>query len=192
MFIYIVEDKGIELAAMKVELIQDTEEKEKIKNQLGQEIEIQRSNYTQTVEKLNVDIDALKAEILVKNEEISSVENKSSQLGIDYQTKLAESEQNNRMSIDENIVKLQAEINRLNQDLIEKENFVKDAESANQEYENRIAVSIVTCKIYRMRAIINRGLYIFYPILEGHKRFFKELFFVNFFPYVWLVFKSGL
>ena len=172
MFIYIVEDKGIELAAMKVELIQDTEEKEKIKNQLGQEIEIQRSNYTQTVEKLNVDIDALKTEILVKNEEISSVENKSSQLGIDYQTKLAEIEQNNKMSIDENIVKLQAEITRLNQDLIEKENFVKDAESANQEYENRIAVSIVTCKIYRMRAIINRSLYIFYPILEGQKRFF--------------------
>ena len=143
-----MEDKGIELAAMKVELIQDTEEKEKIKNQLGQEIEIQRSNYTQTIEKLNVNIDALKAEILVKNEEISSVENKSSQLGIDYQTKLAEIEQNNKMSIDENIVKLQAEINRLNQDLIEKENFVKDAESANQEYENRIAVSIVTCKIY--------------------------------------------
>jgi hypothetical protein len=141
-FFYIVEDKGIELAAMKVELIEVTEEKEKIKNQLEQEIEIQRSNYTQMIEKLNVGIDALKAEILVKNEKISSVENKSSQLGADYQTKLAEIEQNNKMSIDENIVKLQAEITRLNQDLIEKENFVKEAESANQEYETRIAVSI--------------------------------------------------
>ena len=139
---YIVEDKGIELAAMKVELIEVTEEKEKLKNQLEQEIETHRSNYTQTIEKLNVDIDALKAEILVKNEEISSVENKSLQLGIDYQTKLAEIEQNNKMSIYENVERLQAEITRLNQDLIEKENFVKEAESANQEYETRIAVSI--------------------------------------------------
>ena len=30
--------------------------------------------------------------------------------------------------------------------------------------------------IYRTRAIITRGLYIFYPIFEGQKRFFKELF----------------
>ena len=127
---------------MKVDMIEVTEEKEKIKNQLEQEIEIQRSNYTQTIEKFNVDIDALKAEILVKNEEISSVENKSSQLGTDYQTKLAEIEQNNQMSIEENIVKLQAEITRLNQELVEKENFVKQAECANQEYETRIAVSI--------------------------------------------------
>ena len=139
---YLVEDKGIEMAAMKVDMIEVTEAKEKIKNQLEQEIEIQRSNYTATIEKLNVDIDALKAEILVKNEEISSVENKSSQLGTDYQTKLAEIEQNNQMSIDENIVKLQAEITSLSQDLIEKENFVKETESANQEYETRIAVSI--------------------------------------------------
>ena len=29
---------------------------------------------------------------------------------------------------------------------------------------------------YRMRAIITRGLYIFYPILEDQKRFFKEVF----------------
>ena len=28
-----------------------------------------------------------------------------------------------------------------------------------------------------MRAIITRGLYIFYPILEGQDRFFNELFF---------------
>jgi chromosome segregation ATPase len=141
-FFYIVEDKGIELAAMKVELIEVTEDKENLKNQHLQEIETNRSNYTQTIEKLNFDIDALKAEILVKNEEISSVENKSSQLGTDYQTKLAEIEQNKQMSIDENIVKLQAEISRLNQDLIEKENFVKEAESANQDYETRINVSI--------------------------------------------------
>jgi hypothetical protein len=42
-----------------------------------------------------------------------------------------------------------------------------------------------------MRAIITRGLYTFYPIFEGQKRFLKELFFVKFWPYVWLVFKSG-
>ena len=33
---------------------------------------------------------------------------------------------------------------------------------------------------YRTRAIITRGLYTFYPIFEGQKRFFKELFFVKF------------
>ena len=32
---------------------------------------------------------------------------------------------------------------------------------------------------YRTRAIITRGLYTFYPIFEGQKRFFKELFFVK-------------
>ena len=30
--------------------------------------------------------------------------------------------------------------------------------------------------IYRTRAIITRGLYIFYPLFEVQKRFFKELF----------------
>ena len=30
--------------------------------------------------------------------------------------------------------------------------------------------------VYRMRAIITRGLYIFYPLFEGQKRFFKGLF----------------
>ena len=30
--------------------------------------------------------------------------------------------------------------------------------------------------IYRTRAIITRGLYTFYPIFEGQKRLFKELF----------------
>ena len=29
---------------------------------------------------------------------------------------------------------------------------------------------------YRTRAIITRGLYTFYPIFEGQKRLFKELF----------------
>ena len=33
--------------------------------------------------------------------------------------------------------------------------------------------------VYRMRGIITRGLYIFYPIFEGHKRFFKEVFSEN-------------
>ena len=33
---------------------------------------------------------------------------------------------------------------------------------------------------YRTRAIITRGLYTFYPIFEGQKRLFKELFFVKF------------
>ena len=44
---------------------------------------------------------------------------------------------------------------------------------------------------YRTRAIITRGLYIFYPIFEDHFFVFKEVFFTKFFPYVWLVFKSG-
>ena len=46
--------------------------------------------------------------------------------------------------------------------------------------------------MYPMRAIIIRGLYIFYPLFEGQKRFFKEVFFRKFCLYVWLVFKSGL
>ena len=41
--------------------------------------------------------------------------------------------------------------------------------------------------IYRTRAIITRGLYTFYPLFGVQKRFFK----VQFWPYVWLVFKSG-
>ena len=44
---------------------------------------------------------------------------------------------------------------------------------------------------YRTRAIITRGLYIFYPIFEDHFFVFKEVFLTKFFPYVWLVFKSG-
>ena len=43
---------------------------------------------------------------------------------------------------------------------------------------------------YRTRAIITRGLYIFNPLFEGQKSFFKEVFSENF-AYVWLVFKSG-
>ena len=37
--------------------------------------------------------------------------------------------------------------------------------------------SIKICVVnYRTRAIITRGLYIFYPLFEGQKRFFKGLF----------------
>ena len=32
---------------------------------------------------------------------------------------------------------------------------------------------------YRMHAIITRSLYIFYPLFEGKKRFFKEVFSEN-------------
>jgi hypothetical protein len=39
--------------------------------------------------------------------------------------------------------------------------------------------------------IITRGLYIFNPLFWSQKRFFKEVFFRKFCPYVWLVFKSG-
>ena len=42
-----------------------------------------------------------------------------------------------------------------------------------------------------MRAIITRGLYTFYPHLEDRFFVFKEIF-LEFCPYVWLVFKSGL
>ena len=44
---------------------------------------------------------------------------------------------------------------------------------------------------YHTRAIITRGLYIFYPLFEVQKRFFQGAFFLKFWPYVWLVFKSG-
>ena len=46
--------------------------------------------------------------------------------------------------------------------------------------------------IYRTRAIISRGLYIFYPISKDHFFVFKEVSSEKFCPYVWLVFKSGL
>ena len=45
--------------------------------------------------------------------------------------------------------------------------------------------------IYRTRAIISRGLYIFYPISKDHFFVFKGGFLRKFCPYVWLVFKSG-
>ena len=44
--------------------------------------------------------------------------------------------------------------------------------------------------MYRTRAIITCGLYTFYLIFDGQKPFFKELFFVKFWLYVRLVFKS--
>ena len=34
-------------------------------------------------------------------------------------------------------------------------------------------------RMYRTRAIITRGLYTFYPLFEGQKRFFKEFFSEN-------------
>ena len=49
----------------------------------------------------------------------------------------------------------------------------------------------IKCK-YRTRAIISRGLYIFYTISKDHFFVFTEFFFRKFCPYVWLVFKSGL
>ena len=50
---------------------------------------------------------------------------------------------------------------------------------------------------YRTRAIITRGMYTFYPIFEGQKRFFKELFCKILTLYTvsiqeWLQIKSGL
>ena len=45
--------------------------------------------------------------------------------------------------------------------------------------------------MYYTRAIITRGLYIFYPILQDHFFVFKEVFFRKFSPYVWLIFKSS-
>jgi azurin len=106
-------------------------------------LESQANNYAQMLEKLNVEIDTLKTEILVKNDEISSIQNQLSQLGSDYQTKWAEMEKNNQMSIDENCVKLQAEISRLNQDLAEKENFFKGAyqtKLAEIEQNNQMSI----------------------------------------------------
>ena len=45
--------------------------------------------------------------------------------------------------------------------------------------------------IYQTRAIITCGLYTFYQLFEVQKRFFQGAFFLKFWPYVWLVFKSG-
>jgi predicted RNase H-like nuclease (RuvC/YqgF family) len=106
-----------------------------------QQLEIQCNNYTQMIEKLNIEIDVLKSEILGKNDEISSIQNEYSQLGITYQAKLAEMEQNSQMSVEENILQFQSEINRLNQVLIEKENFIQEAQSVIQQHLNRANVS---------------------------------------------------
>jgi hypothetical protein len=54
-----------------------------------------------------------------------------------------------------------------------------------------INVSDTSNFAYRTHAIITRSLYIFYPLFGSQKRFFKEVFFRKFYPYVWLVFKSG-
>merc|ERR1712051_747050 len=102
-----------------------------------QQLETQCNEYAQTIEKLNIEIDVLKSEILGKNDEISSIQNQYSQLGISYQTKLAEMEQNSQMSVEENILQLQSEIDRLNQVLIEKENFMQEAHSVIQQHLNR-------------------------------------------------------
>ena len=107
-----------------------------------QQLETQCNKYAQTIEKLNIEIDVLKSEILGKNDEISSIQNQYSQLGISYQTKLAEMEQNSQMSVEENILQLQSEIDRLNQVLIEKENFIQEAHSVIQQHLNRANVSI--------------------------------------------------
>ena len=107
-----------------------------------QQLETQCNNYAQTIEKLNIEIDVLKSEILGKNDEISSIQNQCSQLGISYQTKLSEMEQNSQMSVEENILQLQSEIDRLNQVLIEKENFIQEAHSVIQQHLNRANVSI--------------------------------------------------
>ena len=128
-----------------------TEKDEKLEH-----LEIQANNYAQMAEKLNVEIGTLKTEILVKSDEISSIQNQYSQLGVDYQTKLAEMEQNNQMSIEENCIKLQAEISRLNQALIEKENFLKEAyqtKLAEIEQNNQMSVDE---NILRMQAEISR------------------------------------
>merc|ERR1719189_1662891 len=102
-----------------------------------QQLEIQCNNYAQMIEKLNIEIDVLKSEILGKNDEISLIQNQYSQLGISYQTKLAEMEQNSQMAVEENILQLQSEINRLNELLIAKENFIQEAHSLIQQHLNR-------------------------------------------------------
>ena len=50
---------------------------------------------------------------------------------------------------------------------------------------------ICVIDIDHTRAFITRGLYTFYPLCEVQKRFFQGAFFLNVWPYVWLVFKSG-
>ena len=115
-----------------------------------QQLETQCNKYAQTIEKLNIEIDVLKSEILGKNDEISSIQNQYSQLGISYQTKLAEMEQNSQMSVEENILQLQSEIDRLNQVLIEKENFMQEAHSVIQQHLNRANVSTEIGDVHKL------------------------------------------
>ena len=53
-------------------------------------------------------------------------------------------------------------------------------------------VRIQSLTIARTRTNITRGLYTFYPLFEVPKTFFQGAFFLKFWPYVWLVFKSGI
>ena len=128
-----------------------TEKDEKLEH-----LEIQANNYAQMVEKLNVEIDTLKTEILVKNDEISSIESQYSQLGVDYQTKLTE-----KMSIEENCVKLQAEICRLNQALVEKENSLKETyqtKLAEIEQNNQMSIEENCVKLQAEISRLNQAL----------------------------------
>ena len=47
-------------------------------------------------------------------------------------------------------------------------NFDRDYSLSQLKSKNQLSV----LSIYRTRAIITRGLYIFYPLFEGQKRFF--------------------
>ena len=118
-------EQSNELQDLKYELCKAEEEKEtyiqKLKAEFGQEsvnlqqLEIQCNNYAQMIEKLNIEIDTLKTEMVVKNDEISSVKNQYLQLGTEYQTRLAEIEQNNQLFAEGNIAQFQSEITRLTQ-----------------------------------------------------------------------------
>ena len=44
---------------------------------------------------------------------------------------------------------------------------------------------------YRRRTMLTRGLYTLYLFSKSQKTFFQGAFFLKFWPYVWLVFKSG-
>ena len=133
-----------------------TEKDEKLEH-----LEIQANNYAQMAEKLNVEIGTLKTEILVKSDEISSIQNQYSQLGVDYQTKLAEMEKNNQISIEENGVQLQAEISRLSQALVEKENFLKDdyqTKLAEMERNNQMSIEENCVKLQAEISRLNQAM----------------------------------
>ena len=61
-----------------------------------------------------------------------------------------------------------------------KSQIATKAKNKDKEEKNRHWVFREGQKEYRTRAIITRGLYIFYPILEGQKRFLRS-FIVNFY-----------